>query len=96
MDRMKNRYVNLGKFLHWRVVYKYWILLTIFVQMIIMIFGFNVYTNLITLMIVAVGGTILGLLGLYWLKQREWTNALLMFALFPLQCVAYIVGIFMW
>ncbi len=62
---MKNRYVNLGKFLHWRVVYKYWILLTIFVQMIIMIFGFNVYTNLITLMIVAVGGTILGLLGLY-------------------------------
>ena len=63
--------------------------------MIIMCFGFNVYTNLITLMIVAVGGTILGLLGLYWLKQREWINALLMFTLFPLQCVAYIVAIFM-
>lgn len=76
-------------------MYKYWILLTIFVQMIIMCFGFNVYTNLITLMIVAVGGTILGLLGLYWLKQREWINALLMFTLFPLQCVAYIVAIFM-
>ena len=96
MVEMKAKDINLGRFIHWRGVYKYWILLTIFVQMIIMCFGFNVYTNLISLMLLAVGGTILGLLGLYWLKQKEWINALLMFALFPLQCVAYIVAIFMW
>ena len=96
MVEMKAKDINLGRFIHWRVVYKYWILLTIFVQTIIMCFGFNIYTNLISVMELAVGGTILGLLGLYWLKQREWTNALLMFALFPLQCVAYIVAIFMW
>lgn len=92
---MKSKKVNLGKLLHWKVVYKYWILITLFVQMNVMCFGFNAYINLITLVILPVGGTILGLLGMYWLKQREWTNALLMFGLFPLQCVAYIVAVFM-
>lgn len=86
--------LNLTKLLNWKVVYKYWILLAVLIQLIIMCFGFNIYTNLITFMMLAIGGTILGLLGLYWCWKKEWINAILMFALFPLQCVAYIVGVF--
>ena len=37
---------------------------------------------------------ILGLLGLYWCWIKEWINAILMIALFPLQCLAYIVAVF--
>ena len=91
---MKNKRINLALLLNWRLVYKYWILLTVFIQMIIMLWGFNIYTNLITFMMLVVCGTILGLLGLYWCWIKEWINAILMIALFPLQCIAYIVAVF--
>ena len=91
---MKNKTLNIEKFLRWRTVYKYWILLTILVQCIITVFGFNLYTNLIAVMILAAGGTILGLAGLYWCWQKDWINAMLMFALFPIQCIAYIIAVF--
>ena len=42
----------------------------------------------------AAGGTVLGLAGLYWCWQKDWINALLMFALFPIQCIAYIIAVF--
>ena len=91
---MKNESINLTKLLNWRVVYGCWILLAVFIQMIIMLWGFNIYTNLITFMMLVVCGTILGLLGLYWCWIQEWINAILMIALFPLQCIAYIVAVF--
>lgn len=91
---MKNESINLTKLLNWRVVYGCWILLAVFIQMIIMLWGFNIYTNLITFMMLVVCGTILGLLGLYWCWIKEWINAILMIALFPLQCIAYIVAVF--
>ena len=91
---MKNESINLTKLLNWRVVYGCWILLAVFIQMIIMLWGFNIYTNLITFMMLVVCGTIRGLLGLYWCWIKEWINAILMIALFPLQCIAYIVAVF--
>ena len=80
------------KYLNWRFIYKYWLLLALIVQGIITVFGFNSATNALTLIILIIFGFIVGVIGVYYCFVEQWLNALLMFLLFPLQCVAYVIG----